>query len=66
MRRFFLALAASLCLLGTCAAVLPAQEKAKEPEVYVRDGSRDLMYYTLAGIGTLLIMLVVCMPARRE
>jgi hypothetical protein len=44
----------------------PPVEKAKEPEPYTRDNSPMMVYYALAGIGAILVMVLVCMPARRD
>ena len=42
----------------------PEPPKVEEPKKV--DGSSQVVYYSLAGIATLIIMLLICMPARRE
>ena len=31
-----------------------------------RDGSSQVVHYMLAGIGTIIVFVLICMPARRE
>ena len=38
----------------------------EEPKKFERDGSSQVVHYTLAGIATLIIMILICMPARRD
>lgn len=66
-------LVACALFLGSCAPVwanapqpLPVEkaEPAKPAEPR-REGS-SAVSYTLAAIGTILVMVLVCMPARRE
>ena len=42
----------------------PEPPKAEEPKKI--DSSSQVVHYTLAGIATLIIMILICMPARRE
>ena len=39
--------------------------KKEEPKRVERDGS-SAVSYTVAAIGTIIVMVLVCMPARRE
>ena len=39
---------------------------AAPPGEYKRDGTSMMVYYLLAAIGTVLIMVLICMPVRRE
>ncbi len=43
-----------------------AEPKAKAFERLERDGSSGIVYYTLAAIGVIVVMVLVCMPARRN
>jgi len=57
------------CLLvpvGALPAQEPAPAKAEEPKRYERDQSSIIVYYSLALMAVLVILLLVCMPARRE
>jgi hypothetical protein len=40
--------------------------KAEEPKKFERDGSAQVVHYSLAGIGVLIVLVLVCMPLRRE
>lgn len=62
-------------LLITSAAPLAGQDKGPPPEKVektepapppARDGSAMLVHYLLAAIATILIMVLICMPIRRE
>ena len=47
----------------------PAPEKAepvKAAEKYERDNSTTVIPYSLAAIAVIIVMVLVCMPARRE
>lgn len=44
---------------------LPAP-KVEEPKKIERDGSAQVVHFTLAGIGVMIVMILVCMPLRRE
>ena len=37
-----------------------------EPVKYERDGTTMLVHYFLGGVGTLVVMLLLCMPVRRD
>jgi hypothetical protein len=65
MHKFLISLFLGGCLLGSCCAPISAQEKKDEPPAPImRDG--PTIPYLLAGIGVILVMVLVCMPARRE
>jgi hypothetical protein len=81
MRRFLLAWIIAGCLGLACIAPLnaqgpvpqqpaPEEKKAEPPKAeekkFERDGSAQVVHYTLAGIGVMVVMILVCMPARRE
>jgi hypothetical protein len=77
MRAWFRRLTLCACLLLASAAQVVAQdkgpaEKAEKngappaPAKYERDGSVMLVHYLIAGIATLLIMVLICMPIRRD
>ena len=40
--------------------------KGEEPKKIERDGSAQALHYSLAGIGVLIVLVLVCMPLRRE
>src|SRR5207253_2525856 len=40
--------------------------KPPEPKKIEREGGSAAVSYTLAAIGTIIVMVLVCMPARRE
>ena len=72
MRRLFFSwiLAASLAIawdapLSANAHTQPVAEE-KKPEPPKVDGSSQVVYYALAATATLIIVLLICMPARRE
>jgi hypothetical protein len=68
MRRFLLALAlSSLLLVGTPVSA-PAQDKkdASPPAKVDRDGSTMFVPYTLGAVGIIIVMILVCMPVRRD
>ena len=44
----------------------PEPARVEEPKKIERDGSSQVVHYTLAGIATLILMLLICMPARRD
>ena len=44
----------------------PEPPKPAEPKRVEREGSTAAVSYMLAGIGTLIVMVVICMPARRD
>jgi hypothetical protein len=50
------------CLLASLGAPVSAQEKAPP----ARDNSSMTFPFFMAGIGILIVMVLVCMPARRE
>jgi hypothetical protein len=74
MRGFFLTWITTGCLLlASCAAAnaqgnqpLPPATPMVETKKAERDGSSQVVHYTLAGIGTIIVMVLICMPARRE
>lgn len=71
MRRLLLAaiLVGSLTIAGNAPPSARAQQpvaEEKKPEPAKADGSSQVVYYALAGIATLIIILLICMPARRE
>ncbi len=47
---------------------MPKQEapQAEEPKRVEQSGPTPVVPYTLAGIGTIIVMVLICMPARRE
>jgi len=55
-------------LLVADAGPLAAQpvEAPKPPEAKKEEPPNQVMHYTLAAIGTMIVMVVVCMPARRD
>ena len=58
-----------LCAAGSALDAQPGPEKAeppKAPEKYERDNSTTVIPYTLAAIAVIIVMVLVCMPARRE
>jgi len=61
MYKFLKSVFFAACWVGACCT--PAMAQAKDE---VRDGSTMTVPYLLAGIGVLLVMVLVCMPARRE
>jgi hypothetical protein len=65
MHKFLTSLLLAGCLLGSCAAPVSAQEK-KEESTVARDNSTLTIPYVLAAIGLILVMVLVCMPARRD
>jgi hypothetical protein len=70
MRGLLLAfLLSCILLLGLCAPVPaqpPAEKKDTPPAKYERDGSTMFVPYTLAAVGLIIVMILVCMPVRRE
>jgi hypothetical protein len=67
-------LLACFLLLPVCAPVR-AQDKAPPPvpekkdaaaAKYERDGSSQLVPWTLAAVGVIIVMILVCMPVRRD
>jgi len=65
-----------MCLVVSHAAPLAGQDKAAPPEKVEktepppantqRDGTAMLVHYILAAIGATLVMLLICMPVRRD
>jgi hypothetical protein len=65
-------------LLAVCAPLLaqgkdtptPVPEKTEKkdgpPAKYERDGSSQMVPWTLAAVGVIIVMILVCMPVRRE
>jgi hypothetical protein len=43
-----------------------AEKNEPPPGKYERDSTTMLVHYLLAAIGTLLIMVLICMPIRRD
>ena len=41
-------------------------EPPKAPETYTRDSSTMIVYYALALVGTIVVMVIICLPARRD
>jgi hypothetical protein len=81
MRGLLLAWIAAGCLLWACCKAVNAQgnppqpvvaekpaetPKVAQPKRNERDGSSLVVSYTLAAIGTIIVMVLVCMPARRD
>ncbi|MBI2805664.1 MAG: hypothetical protein HYX68_11860 [Planctomycetes bacterium] len=71
MRRFLLigALAASLWLGGILPAraqPAPSPPKADDLQKVAPQTPSPAVHYTLAGIAAIIVMVLVCMPARRE
>jgi hypothetical protein len=42
------------------------EKKDATPAKYERDGSSQLVPWTLAAVGVIIVMILVCMPVRRE
>ncbi len=67
-------LLACFLLLAVCAPVRPQgappppvpEKKDAAPAKYERDGSSQLVPWTLAAVGVIIVMILVCMPVRRE
>jgi hypothetical protein len=70
MRVTFLSCVVSaLIFLGSCSALdaqAPAPAPKAEPKKFSRDDTSVTIPYLLGGIGVILVMVLVCMPARRE
>ena len=77
MRELLRSWIAASCLLLTHGVFASAQQqaptekagealKAPEPKRAEREGGSQTVAYTLAAIGTIIVMVLVCMPARRE
>lgn len=74
MRAWFRSVTAALLLGCAIGSPLTAQppagadkgEPAKAAEKYERDSSSFVIPYTLALIAVLLVLVLVCMPARRD
>jgi hypothetical protein len=64
MYKFLISLFLAGCVFGCCCALLAAQEKKAESPPVVREA--PTVPYLLAGIGLILVMVLVCMPARRD
>ena len=63
MRKLLCSWLMGLCLWwGVCG---PAHGQQKEPEPAPREQS-VLIPYALAGVGALVVILLVCMPVRRD
>jgi hypothetical protein len=56
----------SLFLAGYLLCSLCAPSSAQEKAPPARDNSSLTFPYFMAGIGILIVMVLVCMPARRE
>jgi hypothetical protein len=70
MRGLILSLVCSCLLLaaecGPAGAQQPPEKKETPAAKYEREGSSMLVPYTLAGIGIVIVMILVCMPVRRD
>ncbi len=69
MRGRVLAWLLSYVLLLAAFAPVVAQEKpvaAQEKKDAPRDGATQVVPYTLAAVGLIIVMILVCMPVRRE
>ena len=70
MRRLLLSWVTGTLLSLACCAPSDAQDKTPDPAAKVTEtksgGSTPVAVYTLAAIGTIIVMVLVCMPARRE
>jgi hypothetical protein len=74
MRGLLLAWIMTGCLFLACAGSVNAQGNQPPPPAppvvetkkVERDGSSQVVHYMLAGIGTIIVMVLICMPARRE
>jgi hypothetical protein len=68
MRLLLGSLLLAVWFLSAETAPLAAQpvEAPKPPEAKKEEPPNQVMHYTLAAIGTMIVMVVVCMPARRD
>jgi hypothetical protein len=76
MRGLFLACIVACSLLGDWTPASAQQQptapekvdqaKPTEPKKAEREGTAVVVSYMLAIIGTIIVMVLVCMPARRE
>jgi hypothetical protein len=66
----FLLLAVSVPVRSQDKAPPPVPEKAEKkdapPPKYERDGASQFVPWILAAVGVILVMILVCMPVRRE
>jgi hypothetical protein len=42
------------------------EKKDSPPAKYERDGASQLVPWTLAAVGVIIVMILVCMPVRRD
>lgn len=40
--------------------------KGEEAKKFERDGSAQVVHYMLGGIGVIMVMILICMPLRRD
>jgi hypothetical protein len=65
MHKFLTSVFLTACLFAAIAMPIGAQEK-KPNAPTPRDDSSMTLPFVMAGIGILVVMVLVCMPARRE
>jgi hypothetical protein len=67
MRKFMRGLLSSL-VLAACLALPPSAgaQPPEEPKKVEREGSTQVVHYALAGIAVLAVLLLICVPARRN
>lgn len=72
MRRLLFSWLTGILLSLACGVSADSQEKMPDPAAKAVEtkggggGSTPIAVYTLAAIGTIIVMVLVCMPARRE
>ena len=63
----FLLLAVSMPVCSQDKAPHPVAEKKDAPPAkYERDGASQLVPWTLAAVGVIIVIILVCMPVRRD